>query len=272
MFGKNTPLFLKFGILLLVSFLITGCLLIPHGLLHVTSYPSGAKIYLNGTDSGKITPSLISNLSPGSYQLELILEEPSIVREESVVIFQNQVTTVHIELITRTYYRALCIGVDEYNDPAITNLRAPSYDVDRMKQVFENSRFGKEQAPFTTIDTLIGQQATRSNILQSITSLFSGANSNDISYFYFSGHGYSNGNITSILPYDALWRDSSKDITVDELASALGSIPGTKVVIIDACYSGGFIGKELSLRETLSTDILRPVSYTHLTLPTKRIV
>ena len=35
--------------------------------------------------------------------------------------------------------------------------------------------------------------------------------------------------------------DSS--ISVDELESALSSIPGTKVVIIDTCNSGGFIGK-----------------------------
>jgi len=32
-------------------------------------------------------------------------------------------------------------------------------------------------------------------------------------------------------------------ISVDELESALSAIPGTKVVFLDSCYSGGFIGK-----------------------------
>ncbi|GAI78690.1 unnamed protein product, partial [marine sediment metagenome] len=32
-------------------------------------------------------------------------------------------------------------------------------------------------------------------------------------------------------------------ISVDELESALSDIPGTKVVILDTCHSGGFIGK-----------------------------
>ncbi|MBA7580176.1 hypothetical protein ES708_22067 [subsurface metagenome] len=35
----------------------------------------------------------------------------------------------------------------------------------------------------------------------------------------------------------------SSKITVNELEEALSVIPGTKVVIIDSCYSGGFIGK-----------------------------
>ncbi|GAH91355.1 unnamed protein product, partial [marine sediment metagenome] len=32
-------------------------------------------------------------------------------------------------------------------------------------------------------------------------------------------------------------------ISVDELEAALSAIPGTKVVFLDSCYSGGFIGK-----------------------------
>jgi len=35
----------------------------------------------------------------------------------------------------------------------------------------------------------------------------------------------------------------ASSISVDELESALSAIPGTKVVIIDTCNSGGFIGK-----------------------------
>ena len=51
---------------------------------------------------------------------------------------------------------------------------------------------------------------------------------------------------STIIPYDAKINDDSNGITVDELAAALGSIPGTKVVIMDTCYSGGFIGKDFN--------------------------
>ncbi|HZK12432.1 MAG TPA: hypothetical protein VFD10_08845, partial [Atribacterota bacterium] len=40
-------------------------------------------------------------------------------------------------------------------------------------------------------------------------------------------------------------------ISVDELESALSAIPGIKVVFLDSCYSGGFIGK--SMDETITS-------------------
>ena len=256
MFVKNKFFFIMFVLSMLIFnlFLITGCLFIPSGSLYITSNPSGAAIYLDGVFSGEITPSLISNLSTGSYLVELTLDDPPINREETVDISQNQVTSVHFELLSQVEYRALCIGVDEYQDPAIIDLNAPPYDVDRMRQVFENASFGKEENTFHIINNLIGQQATRPNILQFIDTTFSDADNNDISYFYFSGHGWSDGNTATILPNDALWENTSQDITVDELASALGNIPGTKVVILDACHSGGFIGKGYLARESLLTN------------------
>jgi hypothetical protein len=45
---------------------------LPPGALYVSSFPSGATIYLNGRGYG-ITPRLIPNLTPGSYELRLSL-------------------------------------------------------------------------------------------------------------------------------------------------------------------------------------------------------
>ncbi len=242
---------------LLVGLLITlnGCIFIPKGSIFVTSEPSGAKIYINGNDVNKKTPSLISHLFPGSYSIKVTLEEKSIAREDSVDVFQNQVTSVHFSLVSKTDYRALCVGVDDYKDIGIKGLHAPSYDVARLIEVFENSRFGDEQLTFSSIDTLLGSQATRNNILQSISSSFTEADNNDVSYFYFSGHGWGgNGNISTILPYDADANDEFNDISTDDLALALSTIPGIKVVILDSCFSGGFIGKDASI-STRSIEI-----------------
>jgi len=46
-----------------------------------------------------------------------------------------------------------------------------------------------------------------------------------------------------ICPTDTLSTSHDNDISVNELESALSAIPGTKVVILDSCFSGGFIGK-----------------------------
>jgi PEGA domain len=45
---------------------------LPPGAIYVTSFPSGATIYLDGRGYGT-TPRLIPNLTPGSYQLRLSL-------------------------------------------------------------------------------------------------------------------------------------------------------------------------------------------------------
>ncbi len=45
---------------------------LPPGSLYVTSFPSGANIYLDGRGYG-VTPRLIPNLTPRSYELRLSL-------------------------------------------------------------------------------------------------------------------------------------------------------------------------------------------------------
>jgi len=243
---KKISYIITISILLpMILVLLSGCFLIPRGSIYITSEPSGAKIYLNGDFVDSVTPSLISGLYPGTYSLKVTIEESSIIWEKSINIVQNQVTSVHFSSMSKINYRALCVGVDNYKEPGITDLRAPSYDIARLVEVFENSRFGDEQSTFSSIDTLIGSQATRDNILQAISLSFSEADSNDVSYFYFSGHGWSNGDTSTILPYDAIAQNASRDISADELASALSIIPGVKVVILDSCFSGGFIGKDV---------------------------
>lgn len=154
--------------------------------------------------------------------------------------------------INETVYRAYCVGVGDYiNFPdsyGNTDLPSPPYDVDRMRQTFGYCKFGLSNTGFSTISYLKDWQATKSNILQSISSVFSGADSNDISYFYFSGHGSRLGNTSYICPADMTSFVDSV-ISINELENALSAIPGTKVVFIDSCYSGGFIGK--SMDETI---------------------
>ncbi len=50
------------------------------------------------------------------------------------------------------------------------------------------------------------------------------------------------GNTSYICPAD-ITSFVSTAISVDELESALSAVPGTKVIFLDSCHSGGFIGK-----------------------------
>lgn len=141
-------------------------------------------------------------------------------------------------------YRALLVGVGDYilssdND----DLFAPPYDVDRVQQTLEHCKFGESNIEFAgNIYYWKDHYATKSNILGGINAIFSKADNNDISYFYFSGHGSRVENTSYLCPADVTsFADSA--ISIDELENALSTIPGTKVVFLDSCHSGGFIGK-----------------------------
>ena len=142
-------------------------------------------------------------------------------------------------------YRALLVGVGDYVEVGVNDLLGPPYDVDRMIQVFNQCRFGTDEVGFSSIVLPKDLNATKAAIINYIDSTFSGADDNDISYFYFSGHGAYGGNydISYICPTDF---DGTVNfaISVNELESALSAIPGRKVVILDSCFSGGFIGKD----------------------------
>ncbi len=150
--------------------------------------------------------------------------------------------------INQTVYRAYCVGVGDYiYFPDIygnTDLPGPPYDVNRMYYTFNKCRFGPSNTPFSEICYITDWSATKSAILQGITNVFSEADYNDISYFYFSGHGIWENNTSYLCPTEAnYYAPMSTYISVDELETALSAIPGTKVAFLDSCYSGGFIGK-----------------------------
>ncbi|MBA7570792.1 hypothetical protein ES695_08655 [Candidatus Atribacteria bacterium 1244-E10-H5-B2] len=174
--------------------------------------------------------------------------------EVTVEVSDGELTATQDFMITvspssaKIVYRALCVGVGEYqNYPDAwdnTDLPAPPYDVDRMRQTLGNCKFGLSNTEFSTIAYLKDGQATKSNILQEIASTFSDAGSNDISYFYFSGHGMRHENTSYLSPVEVSYFSPLEAyISVNELETALSAIPGTKVVFLDSCYSGGFIGK-----------------------------
>ncbi len=89
---------------------------------------------------------------------------------------------------------------------------------------------------------------------KAIRKAFLPANHNDVSFFYISVHGLEapkDQNSSSYL----LLSDGTKEEAVypKDLENAFQGIKGIKVLLIDACHSGNFIGKGGSLGETALT-------------------
>jgi len=160
-----------------------------------------------------------------------------------LAIFLSSCGIVTPPITDKVVYRALLIGIGDYIGSG-NNLLSPTYSVNRMHKILNQCRFGLPDIEFSIINELKDSEATKSAILDGIASTFSGAENDDMSYFYFTGHGYGWPGTSYLCPADftSVYLLSSL-ISVDELENALSAIPGTKVVILDTCYSGGFIGK-----------------------------
>jgi hypothetical protein len=149
--------------------------------------------------------------------------------------------TIDTGVVSPVARRALLVGVGDYLIGDENDLSAPPYDVDKMHDTLSHSGDG-----FALINELKDRNATKSAILNGITNTFSQADADDVSYFYFSGHGaLDDYNNSYLIPTDCDGSISTA-ISVNELDSALSAIPGTKVVFLDSCHSGGFISKELN--------------------------
>ena len=170
-------------------------------------------------------------------------------------------------VLNEIVYRAYCVGVGDYmyfppfpadDGHGNTDLPGPPYDVKRMCYTLSKCRFGPSNTEFSEIWYTTDLAATKSNILQGIASVFSEADYNDVSYFYFTGHGiWDEITLTSYLcPTEIDYYSSlTSFISVNELETALSAIPGTKVVFLDSCHSGGFIGKGVGEIQTSEEEL-----------------
>ena len=131
--------------------------------------------------------------------------------------------------------RVLLIGAGDY-DGCGNDLTAPPYAVNSMEELFNRCYDIK------ILTILKDKQATKKNILDEIWYTFKDATEDDISIFYFAGHGGDKNNTFQILPTDY---SINGKISITELEYWLDKISGTKIVILDACHSGGFVGKNI---------------------------
>jgi hypothetical protein len=140
---------------------------------------------------------------------------------------------------------AIVYGISDYPDP-INDLAVADADAEAMEALLIDQDFDE-------VRLKTDAAATKTELLSDFAA-FSGATLDDLFVFYFSGHGgqdlpgtaggtentpESDGFEEYILLHDV-------GLTDDELAGLLRAIPcARKVVILDSCFSGGFISNAL---------------------------
>lgn len=123
-----------------------------------------------------------------------------------------------------TVCRALIIG-QSYAGTSMA-LEGPGNDARAVRFMLMN----QVDRPFATTQK---SNLTAQEILDAAGSAFSAASDTDISLFYYSGHGSTRGELIGA---------DEDTVSPSDLRSVLDKVPGRKILIIDACYSGYFIG------------------------------
>jgi hypothetical protein len=136
-------------------------------------------------------------------------------------------------------YRALLVGNWDYPGES-QDLVGPHNDLDLLEKTMKSSRFDGN----TKITSIVKvENRLKNEVFNDIENTFRNAKDNDVSYFYYSGHG-SRDKETDTSYLCTVSENKDDFISVHELEQELRKIPGKKIVILDSCNSGGFIDKD----------------------------
>lgn len=131
--------------------------------------------------------------------------------------------------------RALLVGIDGYDDPAIVDLTACVADVNEMRSVL--ARNGDETVNFDcrTVTSPGRSEVTAAHLRRRWRELFADFKGDIL--FYYSGHGSPSDVGGYLVTQDASEEDSG--LAMNELIDmANRSAASTVLVILDCCYSG----------------------------------
>jgi hypothetical protein len=149
-------------------------------------------------------------------------------------------TPTAVDLLKPKLY-ALLVGVAGYQNPSYneTNSRFPVRDADSFAKVWETQTGGL----YSVVETKVVADATQHNVFEGFDWLREKATSRDLAVIFLSGHGFrdAKGNFWFLTSEADIGRLRTTAISNDDLLDLITSLPGKKVLFLDACHSDAFL-------------------------------
>ena len=133
--------------------------------------------------------------------------------------------------------RALLVGCDRFLTQTDTTPSSRN-NVLRMVDALSGGTLNMQ-----TLVTREEGLSSASALVALIRETFGDADADDVSYFYISTHGLWNTAVNGLMTLLLSDGESEEGITAYELRRVFDTIPGKKVLLLDACHSGAMIGK-----------------------------
>lgn len=148
-------------------------------------------------------------------------------------------------LATTGIIRAVIVGISDYEDPAIRDLRFAHRDAEIFAEYLRSSAGGK--VPAENIKLLTNKQATLSAIDDALNWLRDESRAGDMAIIYFSGHGdvekqtlWQLGYLLTYNTWGNNYRNRAERIEdLNDIVISLSTVKNSRVIVIlDACRSG----------------------------------
>ncbi|NQU80512.1 MAG: caspase family protein [Bacteroidetes bacterium] len=137
---------------------------------------------------------------------------------------------------TKTRYYALLIGINDYEDPAITSLDNPLNDSRKLYEILKTSYSFNEE------DIILLLNAKREEIITALDKLETKLTENDNLLIFYAGHGYWDEKTGKgyWYPADAKYNNTANWIRNSTISGYISGIKSKHTLLIaDACFSGG---------------------------------
>lgn len=169
--------------------------------------------------------------------LDLVLGNNSI-KLEAITVSGKKIedlVRINYDLSTARYY-ALIIAVEDYDDPAITDLGEPINDASKFYRII-SSRY-----TFNEEDIIFLKNPTKADIIGTLHQMRGTVKEEDNLLIYYAGHGYWDEEMETgyWLPSDATRDNPVNWLPNTDLTNYLNVLKTKHTLLVaDACFSGG---------------------------------